>query len=123
MRTKTRLDVTRLLGFATIGDRLAKGVDFKDNMLATRLGAKVGLDESSGNRMDFSRLLGFASLGDQKIIDFRDDKFDGKLGAKVGTGETWAAELLCPNDSSDSDRRSMPKAHTDTEPTDTSAQG
>ena len=88
MKTINTLDATRLLGFASLGDRLAQGVDFKDDMVGTKLGAKVGVDEGH-SPMDFSRLLGFAALGDQTSVDFRDEIFDGKLGAKVGTGE-WA---------------------------------
>jgi hypothetical protein len=87
MKAFDTLDATRLLGFASLGDRLVNGVDFKDDILGARLGAKVGFPEHP--QLDFSRLLGFASLGDQKNVDFRDEVFDGKLGAKVGVGE-WA---------------------------------
>ena len=58
MTTNNPLDVTRLLGFATIGDRLAKGVDFKDNMLGARLGAKVGFDEFQRQSYGFFKTLG-----------------------------------------------------------------
>jgi hypothetical protein len=54
------LDATRLLGFASLGDRLVNGVDFKDDILGAGLGAKVGFPEHP--QLDFSRLLGFASL-------------------------------------------------------------
>jgi hypothetical protein len=62
MKAFDTLDATRLFGFASLGDRLVNGVDFKDDMLGARLGAKVGFPEHP--QLDFSRLLGFASLGE-----------------------------------------------------------
>jgi hypothetical protein len=97
MKAIDTLDANRLLGFASLGDRLANGVDFQDDTLGARLGAKVGDGIEPGVSIDLSKLWGFASLGDQKSVDFRDETFDGKLGAKVGTGE-WAARELFDTD-------------------------
>ena len=103
MKANNRLDATRLLGFASSGDQVASAVDFRDDTLGAKLGAKVGGSEPGG-QPDFSRLLGFASLGEQRSVDFRNEIFDSKLGAKIGTGESsWAAELLCPDKSSEHD--------------------
>ncbi len=46
MKAIDKLDATRLLGFASLGDRLADGVDFRDEIFDGKLGAKVGVGET-----------------------------------------------------------------------------
>jgi hypothetical protein len=37
-----KLDYSKLLGFAAVSDQLSEGVDFQDETISARLGAKVG---------------------------------------------------------------------------------
>jgi len=37
-----RIDFTKLLGFQTVSEQSARGIDFKDETIGARLGAKVG---------------------------------------------------------------------------------
>src|SRR5262249_18438630 len=39
-----KIDFTKLLGFQTVNDPASKGVDFQDETIAAKLGAKVGID-------------------------------------------------------------------------------
>jgi hypothetical protein len=39
-----QIDYTKLLGFASVSDELSKGVDFQDETMSAKLGAKVGLE-------------------------------------------------------------------------------
>ena len=55
MTATDTLDPTRLLGFASLGDRLANGVDFQDDTLSAKLGAKVGVPEA-GAQIDLAAL-------------------------------------------------------------------
>jgi hypothetical protein len=48
MRTSNKIDYSKLLGFETIGDLIAESVDFQDEALAAKLGAKVGNDPTPG---------------------------------------------------------------------------
>lgn len=41
-KNECRIDFSKLLGFDMVGDRLSAGVDFKDDAIGARLGAKVG---------------------------------------------------------------------------------
>jgi len=42
MQNKTKIDYSKLFGFDTISDALAKGADFQDPTIGAKLGAKVG---------------------------------------------------------------------------------
>jgi Rad3-related DNA helicase len=42
-----KIDYAKLLGFAAVTDRLSEGVDFQDETISARLGAKVGGPEVS----------------------------------------------------------------------------
>ena len=44
--TKARdIDFARLLGFETLGDRISDGIDFREESIANKLGAKVGTED------------------------------------------------------------------------------
>ena len=44
MQVAQRIDLANLLGFDTIGSELSDGVDFKDEAVSGKLGAKVGTE-------------------------------------------------------------------------------
>jgi hypothetical protein len=44
MTATDNIDYSKLLGFESVGDLIAEGVDFQDDALAAKLGAKVGND-------------------------------------------------------------------------------
>jgi hypothetical protein len=44
MKTANKIDYSKLLGFETVGDLISGSVDFQDDALAAKLGAKVGND-------------------------------------------------------------------------------
>jgi hypothetical protein len=46
--TTAKIDYSKLLGFESIGDLISGGVDFQDEALAAKLGAKVGNDPTPG---------------------------------------------------------------------------
>jgi hypothetical protein len=83
------------LGFAAVGGQLAGDVDFSDETIGARLGAKVGFDEiePAPGGLQFAKLLGFAAVGGQLAgdVDFSDETLGAKLGAKVGTDEAEPA--------------------------------
>ena len=43
----TNLDYTKLLGFEAVSDLIADTLDFQDDTLGAKLGAKVGKEENS----------------------------------------------------------------------------
>ena len=94
MRKYNRLDFAKLLGFDTVAAKLFEELDFQDQIIAARLGAKIGVEPRAEpqNKVDLRKLFGFASvsaeLGDN--VDFQADVIEAKLGAKVGT-EAWVA--------------------------------
>ena len=45
MREIKNLDFTKLLGFETVSDQITESVDFQDETLGPKLGAKVGAPE------------------------------------------------------------------------------
>jgi hypothetical protein len=42
MHDPTKMDYSKLFGFDTVIDNLAKGIDFRDPTIGAKLGAKVG---------------------------------------------------------------------------------
>jgi hypothetical protein len=39
-----KIDFSKLFGFDAVRDQLAKGIDFQDETLSAKLGAKVGIE-------------------------------------------------------------------------------
>ena len=65
--SKTKaLDFSRLLGFETVSAEMEARVDFPNETLGDKLGAKVGFEPPPGPTL------------------LQDDDFAAKLGAKVG---------------------------------------
>ena len=62
------MDFSKLLGFAIVADQISKGVDFQDETVGAKLGAKVGEEPTDP----------------AGLVDFRNETFASKLGAKVG---------------------------------------
>lgn len=51
MQEQGKVDFSKLLGFETVGEQLADGVDFRNETISDRLGAKIGpLPEDSPPR-------------------------------------------------------------------------
>ena len=44
MAEAQHIDFSKLLGFDTVSDLMSDGVDFRDDILGAKLGAKVGAD-------------------------------------------------------------------------------
>lgn len=43
-KNPNEIDYSKLLGFGYVSDQLAKGVDFRDETVAAKIGAKVGIE-------------------------------------------------------------------------------
>ena len=87
MAKQQALDLGKLLGFATVSGHASGGIDFQDETIGAKLGAKVGA-EAPRDRVDFAKLLGFATVSDHAgTVDFQDETMGAKLGAKVGLPE------------------------------------
>jgi hypothetical protein len=56
-----KIDFSKLLGFGSVSGEIADGVDFKDETLGAKLGAKMGEVEIS-TPMNVAKLLGFGSI-------------------------------------------------------------
>ena len=50
-----RIDYSKLLGFESVGDLMPEGVDFQDDALAAKLGAKVGNDPQPNAPVEASK--------------------------------------------------------------------
>jgi hypothetical protein len=52
-----KIDYAKLLGFAAVSDQLSEGVDFQDETISAKLGAKVGAPEvtESANLTEIKR--------------------------------------------------------------------
>jgi hypothetical protein len=51
MREIKKLDFTKLLGFETVSEQVSEALDFQDETISAKLGAKVGIDiEEPANR-------------------------------------------------------------------------
>jgi hypothetical protein len=86
--TKTqRLNFGKLLGFEVV-DQVHGEINFKDETMGARLGAKVGLEPGTAPeiKLAFDKLLGFDAVSEKfmKGLDFQDPTVGAKLGAKVG---------------------------------------
>jgi hypothetical protein len=85
------IDLTQLLGFTIVADELPDGLDFQNQTVGARLGARVGFEPTGKpKQVEFGKLLGFAAVGNEigESVDFRADVIEAKLGAKVGV-EAW----------------------------------
>jgi hypothetical protein len=58
MKNANEIEFAKLLGFDTVSDQISWDVDFRDETIGTRLGAKIGTDESEPAP---SRKVGFGS--------------------------------------------------------------
>ena len=47
MQKPDKIDFGKLLGFETVAEELSKGLDFQDDTLGAKIGAKVGDPEST----------------------------------------------------------------------------
>ena len=50
-----QIDFAKLLGFNSVSDELPDGLDFKDDTIGARLGAKVGIEQTGPQRLSSSR--------------------------------------------------------------------
>ncbi len=50
MKKASEIDYSKLLGFEAIGDEIVGNVDFQDERVAAKLGAKVGVDPVTAGR-------------------------------------------------------------------------
>ena len=94
MQKPDKLNFAGLFGFETVSNKLSSGLDFQDDSIAAKLGAKVGDGESSGapaekKAIQFSKLLGFEVVAEElsKDLNFQDETMGDKLGAKIGPPE------------------------------------
>jgi hypothetical protein len=74
-----KLDLGKLLGFDTLRDLDANVIDFQDDTVSAKLGAKGGCEATIKQRAS-------------NVVDFQDDKISAKLGAKGG--EPMGARLV-----------------------------
>ena len=92
MPTIGPIDFTQLLGFTIVADELPDGLDFQNQTVGARLGAKVGFEPNTKpvKQVEFRKLLGFAAVSNEigDSVDFQADVIEAKLGAKVGV-EAW----------------------------------
>ena len=79
--SKQDLDYSKLLGFDAV--KFDRALDFKDETIGARLGAKVG-EILGTSRIAFEKLLGFDALSNGVEVDFKDETVAARVGAKVG---------------------------------------
>jgi hypothetical protein len=87
------LDFTKLLGFETVSDHITEGIDFQDETLGPKLGAKVGEPEESDIRLKRD-ITHVATRGDGlPIYSFRylwdDDVYVGVMAQDLLENERW----------------------------------
>ena len=93
MHKAEKIDFAKLLGFSTVSHEISNGVDFQDEIIGTKLGAKVGVEQPGS--LDYARLLGLQTISDRlSDVDFQDESIGGKLGAKVGFEGLVACDAL-----------------------------
>jgi hypothetical protein len=56
-----KIDFSKLLGFGSVSGEIRDGVDFRDDTLGAKLGAKVGGTEADAP-MSVAKLLSFGSV-------------------------------------------------------------
>jgi hypothetical protein len=81
------IDFAKLIGFAAVSDHLSDGIDFRDEIIGDKLGAKVGAEPVQESKsLEFGKLLGFETVSDQIAgsLNFQEETLSAKLGAKVG---------------------------------------
>jgi hypothetical protein len=49
MKVSHKIDYAKLLGFESVGEQICGTIDFRDEILAAKLGAKVGADPANPN--------------------------------------------------------------------------
>jgi hypothetical protein len=89
MNKPDKIDYARLLGFDSVRERISGRVDFQDDAIGAKLGAKVGNPEDGPARqpakIEYAKLLGFDGVGEVSgSVDFQDETMNARLGAKVG---------------------------------------
>jgi hypothetical protein len=94
MQKLEKIDYAKLLGFSSVSHQISGGVDFQDETIGAKLGAKVGV-ETDEPKIDYARLLGFDAVSDKLSanVDFQDETFGARLGAKVGAEVLVALDL------------------------------
>jgi hypothetical protein len=75
-----KIEFAKLLGFGNVSEGL-QVVDFQNETLGDKLGAKVG-SEVLGNKLGAK--VGSEVTSPAKGINFQDETFGSRLGAKVG---------------------------------------
>ena len=87
MAKQQALDLGKLLGFATVSGHASGGIDFQDETIGAKLGAKVGA-EAPRDRVEFCQRRGvWAGGAHAGTREFQDEIMGAKLGAKVGLPE------------------------------------
>jgi hypothetical protein len=83
---QNKIDYAKLLGFAAVSDQLSGDVDFQDETISAKLGAKAGEPDAPSSAIDYTKLLGFGAVSDRLSdgIDLKDETISAKLGAKAG---------------------------------------
>jgi hypothetical protein len=79
------LDFARLLGFEAVRAEMERPLDFQDETLGDKLGAKMGLDGTEPTApAELSVEVGDGGEASGCTQLFLDETFADKLGAKVG---------------------------------------
>ena len=98
MQNKVRIDFGKLLGFKAVADEISSGVDFQNDTIGAKLGAKVGGTEAldpTRSELDCSKLLGFETVASDLsgALEFQNETIGDKLGAKIGLEPEFDARL------------------------------
>ena len=88
------LDFTKLLGFETVSDQIAENIDFQDEALGSKLGAKVGEAEPDSDIRLKRDVAQVATRGDGlPIYSFRylwdDEVYVGVMAQDLLENENW----------------------------------
>jgi hypothetical protein len=95
MQKLEKIDYAQLLGFTSVSHWISGGVDFQDETIGAKLGAKVGAEPVPKPKIDYAKLLGFDAVSDKLSanVDFQDETLGARLGAKVGAEVLVALDL------------------------------
>jgi hypothetical protein len=52
MKKASEINYAKLLGFESVGDLISGDIDFQDEAVAAKLGAKVGTDPAGGGEVE-----------------------------------------------------------------------